>query len=192
LHQIQGIEYCFFTVGYGFSFGASLLNVTMNRLGVFVPGRLQSIVFHHRKVYIDYAHTPCALEKSLSALRPYTKGRLIVLFGCGGNRDPLKRKEMGRVACAHADHVIITDDNPRYEDPQSIHRDIQQGCPKGKAIPDRKKAILYALNLMQANDTLLIAGKGHEATQNIQGRIVELSDQAVVESILNLSRPSNR
>lgn len=177
-----------------FHYGGGNLNQIIPSMSLLAapPGRLQSIFFHHRKVYIDYAHTPCALEKSLSALRPYTKGNLIVLFGCGGNRDPLKRKEMGRVACERADRVIITDDNPRYEDPQSIHRDIQQECPKGKAIPDRKKAILYAMNLMQEHDTLLIAGKGHEATQNIQGRIVELSDQAVVESILNLSRPSNR
>jgi len=150
------------------------------------PGRLQSISRGNKKVYIDYAHTPNALEKVLSTLRPYTRNRLIVLFGCGGNRDTSKRQQMGRIAHGNADHVIITDDNPRHEDPQSIRQDIQQGCPLGESIACRKKAIFHAISTLKAGDILLVAGRGHESAQDIQGQKISLSDHDIVTEALAL------
>ncbi len=139
----------------------------------FVPGRLQTYLLKNDvTAVIDYAHTPDALEKALQALRPLTKGRLIVLFGAGGDRDTGKRPLMGKIAEAQADLAIITTDNPRTEQPEAIIRDILSGMnrpDKYMVITDRREAIAEAVALAQPGDVLLIAGKGHETYQEING-----------------------
>jgi UDP-N-acetylmuramoyl-L-alanyl-D-glutamate--2,6-diaminopimelate ligase len=138
-----------------------------------IPGRLE--VFdcgRERRAVIDYAHTPDALEKALGALREITSGRLICVFGCGGDRDKGKRPQMGRIAEENADLIIVTDDNPRTEDSQAIINDIVAGMSqpeKRKIISNRRTAIFQAVRLAQPNDLILLAGKGHEQYQEIKG-----------------------
>lgn len=127
-------------------------------------------------VYIDYAHTPDALENVIRALRPHTAGKLHVLFGCGGDRDAGKRPIMGKIANDLADVVYVTDDNPRTEDAAKIRDQIMAACPKGQNIPDRSTAIKTAIANLQAGDILILAGKGHETGQYINGKIIPFSD----------------
>ena len=129
-------------------------------------------------VFVDYAHTPDGLDVLLRAARPHTAGRLFVIFGCGGDRDPYKRPIMGEIAARHADTIIVTDDNPRSEDPGAIRKAILASCPDAREIPDRALAINIAIDELQAGDTLLIAGKGHESGQIIGDKIIPFSDQA--------------
>lgn len=132
------------------------------------PGRLQHVSGHPAgaAVYVDYAHTPDALENILEALRPHTQKRLICLFGCGGDRDAGKRPIMGHIAAAKADLVIITDDNPRTEKPEAIRASIREGVGKeAKEIGNRREAIVWAIEHLQAGDVLVLAGKGHEQGQ---------------------------
>ncbi|PPD40503.1 MAG: UDP-N-acetylmuramoyl-L-alanyl-D-glutamate--2,6-diaminopimelate ligase [Methylomonas sp.] len=146
-----------------------------------VAGRLEKYGGQGKPtVYVDYAHTPDALEKVLRAI--HGEGRLWVVFGCGGDRDSGKRPQMGRIAEACADHVIITDDNPRTEDPQHITAAILAGCltDKVRVINDRRQAIEYALTHAANDDHIVIAGKGHENYQEIQGVKTPFSDQAIV------------
>ncbi|MEW5887508.1 MAG: UDP-N-acetylmuramoyl-L-alanyl-D-glutamate--2,6-diaminopimelate ligase [Pseudomonadota bacterium] len=145
------------------------------------PGRLQTAGGTGTPLaVIDYAHTPDALEKALAALRPTAKargGRLICVFGCGGERDPGKRPLMGEVAVDHADKVIITSDNPRGEDPERILDDVARGTgARAARIVDRAEAIRRAIQEADARDVVLIAGKGHEAYQEIAGRRLPFSD----------------
>lgn len=140
-------------------------------------------------IYVDYAHTPDALSRALQALRLHlvnTRGRLHVVFGCGGNRDALKRHEMGKIAYDLADHVIVTDDNPRDEDPEFIRAQILAGCPNALGVPDRHVAIRTAMNRLGQGDILLVAGKGHETGQIIRGKVLPFDDVAVVEELLEL------
>ena len=117
--------------------------------------------------YVDYAHTPDALEKVLTSLRPHVKGKLVCVFGAGGDRDKKKRPLMGHVVEKYADHVIVTDDNPRSEDPDKIRNEVLSACSKAENIGDRRAAIARGVELLEAGDVLLVAGKGHE-----QGQIV--------------------
>jgi UDP-N-acetylmuramoyl-L-alanyl-D-glutamate--2,6-diaminopimelate ligase len=135
-------------------------------------------------VFIDYAHTPDALAKALQALRPYVQDRLHVVFGCGGDRDPGKRGEMGRIAAAHADAIIVTDDNPRGEDPAAIRRAILSSAPGALEIGSRAEAIATAIATLKAGDVLLIAGKGHETGQIMADRVVPFSDHEEVAKAL--------
>jgi UDP-N-acetylmuramoyl-L-alanyl-D-glutamate--2,6-diaminopimelate ligase len=128
-------------------------------------------------VFVDYAHTPAGLDVLIRAARPHTAGRLVVVFGCGGDRDRGKRPQMGEIAAKHADLVIVTDDNPRSEDPEAIRADILAGVPNGTEIGDRGAAIRQAITDLQQGDTLLIAGKGHETGQIIGDKIIPFSDQ---------------
>ena len=134
-----------------------------------VRGRLERAALnrHGAPVYVDYAHTPDALDAAIAALRPHTQGRLIVVFGAGGDRDRGKRPQMGRVAAMKADLAIVTDDNPRGEDPATIRREVLAGCTNGREIADRREAIAAAIAEAGRDDIVLIAGKGHE-----QGQIV--------------------
>ncbi len=134
-----------------------------------VNGRMEMVSDVDAKyVYVDYAHTPDGLEKALEELKPYAKGNLVVLFGCGGDRDAGKRPEMGAIASRIADKVIVTDDNPRTEDAASIRAVILKGCDANAVeIANRKEAIFTAVNALQEGDILLIAGKGHEDYQII-------------------------
>ena len=138
-------------------------------------------------VIIDYAHTPEALRSVLSSLKEMKlkNGKLITLFGCGGDRDKDKRKLMGKIAHKHSDTVIITDDNPRNENPAKIRSDILTGTPNAIEISDRNKAIKHAVSILKKNDFLLIAGKGHETLQTIGLETLPFDDYAVAREALN-------
>ncbi len=143
-----------------------------------VPGRLQSVAATKKgaAIYVDYAHTPDALATVLKALRPHAAGRLVVVFGCGGDRDPGKRPEMGRIAADMADAVIVTDDNPRGEDPAAIRAAVMKGCPNAREIGDRREAIQTAVRELGTGDVLLLAGKGHESGQIIKDKTLPFDD----------------
>ncbi len=127
-------------------------------------------------VFVDYAHTPDALETALTNLRPHVMGRLLVVFGAGGDRDPGKRELMGKAAADHADVVFVTDDNPRSEVPALIRQDVMRGCPNANEYGDRAEAILAGVDALGPGDTLLIAGKGHETGQTIGTDIFPFDD----------------
>jgi UDP-N-acetylmuramoyl-L-alanyl-D-glutamate--2,6-diaminopimelate ligase len=134
--------------------------------------------------YVDYAHTPDALERLLTALRPHTAGRLIVVFGAGGNRDRGKRPLMGQAASRHADIVIVTDDNPRGEDPAEIRAAILAACSGAYEIGDRARAIETGLTMLAPGDVLAIAGKGHEQGQIVGGTVIPFDDVSVVRGLV--------
>ena len=135
------------------------------------PGRLQRVGVgaNGGEAYVDYAHTPDGLQTVLTALRPHTRGRLIVVFGCGGNRDRGKRPIMGEIAARLADIAIVTDDNPRSEDPAAIRAAILDGAAGAREIGDRKSAIAAAAVMLGEGDVLVVAGKGHEQGQTTLG-----------------------
>jgi UDP-N-acetylmuramoyl-L-alanyl-D-glutamate--2,6-diaminopimelate ligase len=139
-------------------------------------------------VFVDYAHTPDALVKALQALRPYVKGRLRVVFGCGGDRDKGKRPEMGRAAAANADAVYVTDDNPRSENPASIRAAILAAAPDAIEIANRAQAISAAIAALKQGDALLVAGKGHETGQIIGKAIIPFCDHEAVAAALTAAR----
>ncbi len=153
-----------------------------------VPGRLELVPNRRgRNIFVDYAHTDDALSNVLTTLREICKGRLIVVFGCGGNRDRGKRKKMGGVACALADYAIITSDNPRKEDPAAITGDIVAGCDDAarfEVVLERREAIEKGIDMMHRKDLLLIAGKGHETYQEFAGTIIPFDDREVVKEII--------
>jgi UDP-N-acetylmuramoyl-L-alanyl-D-glutamate--2,6-diaminopimelate ligase len=135
-------------------------------------------------VYVDYAHTPNALERLLTALRPHTTGRLHVVFGAGGDRDRGKRPLMGAAAARLADVAIVTDDNPRSEDPAAIRAAVLAACPGGREIGDRARAIAEALNGLAAGDVLAVAGKGHEQGQTVGNTVIPFDDVDVVQRLV--------
>jgi UDP-N-acetylmuramoyl-L-alanyl-D-glutamate--2,6-diaminopimelate ligase len=135
-------------------------------------------------IFIDYAHTPDALAKALDALRPYVENRLLVVFGCGGDRDKGKRPEMGKIAVAKADLAIVTDDNPRSENPAAIRSQILNAAPGAIEIGDRALAIGEAISRLERGDVLLVAGKGHETGQTIGATVIPFSDHDAVEAAL--------
>ena len=154
-----------------------------------VPGRLECAgSFNGAHIFVDFAHTPDGLEKSLQSLKKLCKGRLYCLFGCGGNRDRSKRPLMGEVAAKYADFLIITSDNPRYEDPFDIIREIEEGVrPSGKAyitVTDRETATEYAVHLLKEGDVLLVAGKGGETYQEVMGIKHSYNDNTVIKNII--------
>lgn len=154
-----------------------------------VSGRLERAgAYRGADIFVDFAHTPDGLEKSLRALRPHCKGRLICLFGCGGNRDALKRPIMGEVSAKFADFTVLTSDNPRYEDPFDIVLQIEKGVKKHTdeyiIVVDRESAIEYAVDKLHAGDVLLVAGKGGENYQEIMGVKHIYSDFSAIRGIL--------
>ncbi len=142
-------------------------------------GRLENVgeTPNGARIFVDYAHTPDALERVLCSLRPHTKNKLCCLFGCGGNRDTGKRPQMGEIANRLADKVYITDDNPRNEEPALIRQAIQQACPKGKSFNNRQQAICQAISELEKGDILVLAGKGHESGQTIQNITYPFNDK---------------
>ncbi|MBI1194445.1 MAG: UDP-N-acetylmuramoyl-L-alanyl-D-glutamate--2,6-diaminopimelate ligase [Gammaproteobacteria bacterium] len=158
-----------------------------------VRGRMERFGGGERPlVVVDYAHTPDALEQVLKALREYTKGRLICVFGCGGDRDAGKRPEMGRAAEHYADRVVVTDDNPRSEDGDRIIEGILAGMlnPAGVQIErDREAAIRAAIGEANPGDIVLVAGKGHEVGQEVNGRVYPFSDRQQVSKCLGVANP---
>lgn len=152
-----------------------------------IPGRMQPVHGHPDKarILVDYAHTPDALENALTLLRAETPGKLIALFGCGGDRDKGKRRQMGEIAQQFADQTYITDDNPRSEDPTLIRQDIIADKPDAFIeIGNRKAAIQTAIDTLGAGDCLLIAGKGHETTQTVGLETLPFDDAAVARSAI--------
>ena len=149
-----------------------------------IDGRMQAIHGHPRDalIVIDYAHTPDALEQVLRSLKKQTDGLLYVVFGCGGERDKGKRIMMGKVAGKIADRIIITDDNPRNEPASAIREDIIAGCPDALQIANRDEAIEFAIEQLQMNDSLLIAGKGHESLQLIGSETLPFNDAVVAKN----------
>ncbi|MFQ3595580.1 MAG: UDP-N-acetylmuramoyl-L-alanyl-D-glutamate--2,6-diaminopimelate ligase, partial [Sphingomonadaceae bacterium] len=149
-----------------------------------IRGRLERAVITAAgaPVYVDYAHTPDALEAAIAALRPHTANRLILVFGCGGDRDRGKRPEMGAIAARDADVVIVTDDNPRSEDPAAIRREILAGAPGALEAAGRREAIAQALSMAREGDVVLVAGKGHEQGQQVAGETLPFDDVTVVRA----------
>ncbi len=146
-----------------------------------VRGRLERAVITQAgaPVYVDYAHTPDALEAAIAALKPHTSGRLILVFGAGGDRDAGKREPMGQAAAAGADVVIVTDDNPRSEDPATIRAEVLKGAPGALEIGDRRAAIAAAIEMAGAEDIVLLAGKGHEQGQIVGDLVLPFDDVTV-------------
>ncbi|MDE2007198.1 MAG: UDP-N-acetylmuramoyl-L-alanyl-D-glutamate--2,6-diaminopimelate ligase [Rhodospirillales bacterium] len=149
-----------------------------------VRGRLELAArVNGAAAYVDYAHTPDALSRALAALRPHTAGKLVVVFGAGGDRDRGKRPLMGAEAARGADLVIVTDDNPRSEDPAAIRAEILPGCPGAREIGDRAAAIAAGLNALRPGDVLVVAGKGHEQGQIIGATTIPFDDAAVIRRL---------
>ncbi len=158
-----------------------------------VPGRMTSVAAGDFGIYVDYAHTPDGLRKVLDAARALAKGRLICVFGCGGDRDPLKRPIMGAIARERSDVAIVTSDNPRFEDPAKIIAQVVAGMTASKGgefeiIPDRTEAIDRAVGMAKAGDIVVIAGKGHEAYQLVRDERVPFSDVAAARAALKKVR----
>ncbi|MCD6219087.1 UDP-N-acetylmuramoyl-L-alanyl-D-glutamate--2,6-diaminopimelate ligase [Candidatus Calescamantes bacterium] len=151
-----------------------------------VPGRFEVIERNGIRVVVDYAHTPDALENVLRSARKLTPGKLITLFGCGGERDRDKRPLMGKISSFLSDIIIITSDNPRGEDPLQIIREIENGIENKKyyTIPDREEAIYKAISIAEPGDTIIVAGKGHENYQIWKDVIIPFSDQDIVRKAL--------
>ncbi len=142
-------------------------------------------------VYVDYAHKPDALENVLQALKPYTTGNLVVVFGCGGDRDQGKRPIMGEIANRLADRVIVTDDNPRTEDASQVRSEILKTAPGAMEIADREEAINHAVQNLSEGDTLVVAGKGHEEGQVVGTKTLPFSDHKVVAAALEKTQLEN-
>jgi UDP-N-acetylmuramyl-tripeptide synthetase len=156
-----------------------------------VPGRFERVEINMPyDVIVDYAHTPDGLENVLKTAKEFVRGRLIVVFGCGGDRDRTKRPIMGRIATVYADRIIVTSDNPRSEDPERIIAEIVAGITEAsprscyEAVSDRKAAIKLAMSIADAGDVILIAGKGHENYQILGTRTIHFDDCEVVLEVL--------
>ena len=150
-----------------------------------VPGKPYTVL-------IDYAHTPDGLENVLSSVRGFCRGRLIAVFGCGGDRDPIKRPIMGKIGVDIADYAVITSDNPRTEDPMAIIADILKGIDPERenyvVIENRREAIRHAMDIAKKNDIIVLAGKGHETYQEIHGVKHHLDEREVVAECLEETR----
>ena len=153
-----------------------------------ISGRLEKVYAGNFDVYVDFAHTPDGLVKVLSAVKNNTKGGVICVFGCGGNRDTGKRREMGKVSGSLSDLTVITSDNPRYEEPMDIIFEIEKGVLEVTKnyviIQDRTDAIEYALNVAKKGDAIIIAGKGSEKYQEILGIKLPYNDKDTVKELL--------
>lgn len=170
--------------------GIDAESIKVGLADVRVPGRSEMIDNKQEiAIMIDYAHTPNSLKSILETVKKYTKGRLICVFGCGGDRDENKRKKMGEISGKIADYTIITSDNPRTEDPEKIIREIESGIKKVtkdyKLIENRKEAIKEAINMANKRDFILLAGKGHEAYQEINGEKKPFDERKIVKELIN-------
>ncbi|HIC42586.1 MAG TPA: UDP-N-acetylmuramyl-tripeptide synthetase, partial [Pelagibacterales bacterium] len=152
-----------------------------------VPGRLECVanLNNNSNIIVDFAHTPDALEQSLVALEKQFKKKIVIVFGCGGERDKKKRYAMGKIAAKYCRKIYVTDDNPRNENPKKIRNSIIKGCKKlAIDIGSRKKAIKAAIKELKSNEILLVAGKGHEETQNYGNKIINFSDKKLIKEII--------
>ena len=186
MHHIYN---CLTATAVGLTYGLELPQIVRSlEAAAHVPGRLERIECGQPfSVFVDFAHTPDALQKVLQTLRAVTAGRLICVFGAGGERDQTKRPLMGRIAEKNADLAIVTSDNPRREDPMSILIGILKGlsnAERAEIIPDRGEAIHHALAAARPGDCVLIAGKGHERFQIIGNEQIEFDDREVAKQWL--------
>jgi UDP-N-acetylmuramoyl-L-alanyl-D-glutamate--2,6-diaminopimelate ligase len=183
LHNAENVTAAFgacVALGYAPEEVAAALRTTPQ-----VPGRLERVGQGRKRVFVDYAHTPDALERVIAAVRPSTAGKLWVVFGCGGDRDRGKRPQMAKVAAQGADHVVVTSDNPRTEKPEAIIEDIlREGISPTLVEVDRRRAITATLQQAAESDTVLIAGKGHEDYQITGTEKIYFSDQSVAREAL--------
>ena len=152
-----------------------------------VSGRLEiaGLTRDGAPVFVDFAHTEDGLKKLLKSIRPHVEGELHVVFGCGGDRDPDKRPKMGAAACRFADHVIVTDDNPRTENASAIRQAVLSGCARAREIGDRREAIRAGIEALGPKDCLVVAGKGHEQGQIVGDQVIPFNDVTVVQDILS-------
>lgn len=169
--------------------GANVENVIDGLSEVTVPGRSEMVINNRNlTVMVDYAHSPASLEGILKAVKAYTKGKVICVFGCGGDRDKTKRPIMGEIAGKNATYTVITSDNPRTEKPEEIVNEIEEGIKKTKGkyivIVDRKKAIEHAIKMARKNDIVVIAGKGHETYQEINGEHYHFDDREIASEVM--------
>jgi UDP-N-acetylmuramoyl-L-alanyl-D-glutamate--2,6-diaminopimelate ligase len=175
------------SIGLAVADGVPFGNV-IGALPKLVPARGRMELVSHSKngasIFIDYAHTPDALKHALGSLRGCCEGDLVLVFGCGGDRDQGKRVEMGSIACELADKVVVTDDNPRTEIPAAIRQQIMRACPGALEVADRGDAIKVAINMLRRGDLLLIAGKGHENYQIMGAEKLDYSDLAIVQGAI--------
>ena len=170
-------------------FGVTAEEIKEALIDVRVPGRSELVP--NKKdltIMIDYAHSPESLQNILLAVKSYTRGRVISVFGCGGDRDPGKRPQMGEISGNIADFTIITSDNPRTEDPEKIVKQIEEGTKKTKGkyitITDRIEAIKYAIEMANKNDIIVLAGKGHETYQEINGKKIDFDERDIIKKII--------
>ena len=170
-------------------YGVSADEIKEALLEVRVPGRSELVP--NKKdltIMIDYAHSPESLQNILSAVKSYTRGRVISVFGCGGDRDSGKRPIMGEISGNTADFTIITSDNPRTENPEDIVKQIEKGTKKTKGkyitIVDRKEAIKYAIDMANKNDIIVLAGKGHETYQEVNGKKNHFDEREIIKEII--------
>ncbi len=177
---------------------ALLINLSADQLNLLetlnpIEGRLEYCATTDTggHVYVDYAHTPDALENVLKAMRPHTDKRLIILFGCGGDRDNTKRAPMGKACEDFADIVILSDDNPRSENPVEIRKQAKVGCPDAIEIDGRRAGIEHGIAMLEKDDILIIAGKGHEDGQEIKGVKHPFHDPSIVKEILKTNTKPN-
>jgi UDP-N-acetylmuramoyl-L-alanyl-D-glutamate--2,6-diaminopimelate ligase len=176
-----------------YELGISLRDISLGLKAVKrVNGRLELVAeFRGVKMFVDFAHTPDGLEKSLQALKKHCKGRLVCVFGCGGNRDKSKRPLMGEAVAQNADFAVLTSDNPRYEDPLDIISEIERGYRKHSTqyaiVPERERAVEYAISRAQDGDVLLFAGKGGEEYQEIMGIKYLLNDNDLIKKTIRES-----
>ena len=172
--------------------GVTPENIKEALLEVRVPGRSE-LVSNKKEltIMIDYAHSPESLENILRAVKTYTRGKVINVFGCGGDRDSGKRPIMGEISGRIADFTIITSDNPRTEDPEKIVQQIEEGIKKTKGkyivIVNRKQAIEYAINMANKRDIIILAGKGHETYQEINGKKYDFDERSIVKEICDIN-----
>lgn len=177
-------------ISVALKFGVSIENIKEALETITVPGRSELVPNNKElAIMIDYAHTPESLEGILQAVKTYTKGRVISVFGCGGDRDKSKRPLMGEISGRVADFTIITSDNPRTENPEEIIKEIEEGILKTKGkykvIVDRKEAIKEAIKMINKRDIVVLSGKGHEVTQEINGEKFPFDERVIVKEIVN-------
>jgi len=187
---------CLAAAALGLGQGIDLATIVRGLEAIqYVPGRMQRMECGQPfGVFVDYAHTPDALVTTLQTLREVTAGRVICVFGAGGDRDRQKRPLMGSVVERLADVAVLTSDNPRGEDPQAILNDVLRGCDRPdavRALADREEAIHWALSAARPGDTVLVAGKGHEEYQEVDGRRFYFDDREVVRQWLYESAPAD-
>ena len=176
-------------IGACYSLGISLENIKKGLKEIVVPGRCERVARKYNlpfEIIIDYAHTPDGLENILKTARQFTKGNLISVFGCGGDRDKVKRPQMGKIGVDYSDIAIITSDNPRSEEPELIIKDVIQGIDKDNfiKITSRYEAIEKAINIAKKDDVIVIAGKGHETYQILKDKTIHFDEREVIDEIL--------